>query len=217
MRTSEFDSSDEETEEEYQLPVQVTWLPLSMVNSTQFLGICALPEALWRHSIQDVFVFCTKGEMGKYRVPGLLESYQQQGFTVHHYPFPDGNVPDISSCSKILEELRICLENDKKTLIHKIASVFSTLVEAEAASEKAVLSTTVFLFSLNFSLIVAACLLLQLSDAMFPEQAIDLLRELRGAGAIQTVKQYNYLHDFRENMANYLATKEDSATRSVSR
>ncbi|XP_042193785.1 cyclin-dependent kinase inhibitor 3 isoform X1 [Callorhinchus milii] len=207
MRTSEFDSSDEETEEEYQLPVQVTWLPLSMVNSTQFLGICALPgckfkdvrrnlqkdiEALWRHSIQDVFVFCTKGEMGKYRVPGLLESYQQQGFTVHHYPFPDGNVPDISSCSKILEELRICLENDKKTLIQCYGG-------------------------LGRSCLIAACLLLQLSDAMFPEQAIDLLRELRGAGAIQTVKQYNYLHDFRENMANYLATKEDSATRSVSR
>nr|AFM89193.1 cyclin-dependent kinase inhibitor 3 isoform 1 [Callorhinchus milii] len=207
MRTSEFDSSDEETEEEYQLPVQVTWLPLSMVNSTQFLGICALPgckfkdvrrnlqkdiEALWRHSIQDVFVFCTKGEMGKYRVPGLLESYQQQGFTVHHYPFPDGNVPDISSCSKILEELRICLENDKKTLIQCYGG-------------------------LGRSCLIAACLLLQLSDAMFPEQAIDLLRGLRGAGAIQTVKQYNYLHDFRENMANYLATKEDSATRSVSR
>ncbi|NP_001279316.1 cyclin-dependent kinase inhibitor 3 [Callorhinchus milii] len=192
MRTSEFDSSDEETEEEYQLPVQVTWLPLSMVNSTQFLGICALPEALWRHSIQDVFVFCTKGEMGKYRVPGLLESYQRQGFTVHHYPFPDGNVPDISSCSKILEELRICLENDKKTLIQCYGG-------------------------LGRSCLIAACLLLQLSDAMFPEQAIDLLRELRGAGAIQTVKQYNYLHDFRENMANYLATKEDSATRSVSR
>lgn len=38
------------------------------------------------------------------------------------------------------------------------------------------------------SLTVAACLLLQLSDVVTPQQAIDSLRELRGSRAIQTVK-----------------------------
>ncbi|XP_067847693.1 cyclin-dependent kinase inhibitor 3 isoform X1 [Heptranchias perlo] len=207
MRTSEFDSSDEETEEEHQLSLQVSWLALSVVNCHQLLGICALPgckfkdvrrnlqkdlEELKSHNIQDVFVFCTKGEMVKYRVPGLLESYQQQGFMVYHYPFPDGSVPDIASCWKILEELRICLENDRRTLIQCYGG-------------------------LGCSCLIAACLLLQLSETMLPEEAIDLLRKLRGAGAIQTVKQYNYLHDFRGNVAMYLATKDDSAARSVSR
>ena len=35
---------------------------------------------------------------------------------------------------------------------------------------------------------VAACLLLHLSVSMTPSKAIDILRELRGSGAIQTVK-----------------------------
>uniref|UniRef100_A0A8C4VHZ9 Uncharacterized protein n=1 Tax=Gopherus evgoodei TaxID=1825980 RepID=A0A8C4VHZ9_9SAUR len=64
--------------------------------------------------------------------------------------------------------------------------------------------------------IVAACLLLQLSDAMEPQEAIESLRDLRGSGAIQTIKQYNYLHDFRENLAAHLSTK-DAILRSVSR
>ncbi|XP_051877651.1 cyclin-dependent kinase inhibitor 3 isoform X3 [Pristis pectinata] len=189
------------------MPLQVSWLGLAVVNCHQLLGICALPgckfkdirrnlqkdlEDLKSYNIQNVFVLCTKGEMVKYRVPSLLESYQQKGFTVYHYPFPDGSVPDIASCWKILEELRICLENGKKTLIQCYGG-------------------------LGCSCLIAACLLLQLSDTMLPEEAIDLLRELRGAGAIQTVKQYNYLHDFRDNVATYLATKEDSACRSVSR
>lgn len=36
--------------------------------------------------------------------------------------------------------------------------------------------------------IVAACLLLQLSVSMTPSKALEILRELRGGGAIQTVK-----------------------------
>ncbi|XP_072895967.1 cyclin-dependent kinase inhibitor 3 isoform X1 [Hemitrygon akajei] len=205
-RSSEFDSSDEEFEEEHHLPLQVSWLDLAVLNYQQSLGICALPgckfkdvrrnlqkdlEDLKSYNIQDVFVFCTKGEMVKYRVPNLLESYQQEGFMVHHHPLPDGSVPDIASCWKILEELRICLENGKTTLVQCYGG-------------------------LGRSCLIAACLL-QLSDTMLPEEAINLLRELRGTRAIQTVKQYNYLHDFRDNVATYLETKEDLPCRSVSR
>ncbi|XP_069773087.1 cyclin-dependent kinase inhibitor 3 isoform X3 [Narcine bancroftii] len=177
MRASEFDSSDEEFEE-HQSPLQVYWLGLSVVDYHQFLGICALPgckfkdvrrnlekdlEDLKSYDVQNVFVLCTKGEMVKYRVPTLLESYQQKGFTVYHYPFPDGSIPDIASCWKILEELRICLENDKTTLIQCYGG-------------------------LGCSCLIAACLLLQLSDTMQPEEAIAHVRELRGTGAIQTIK-----------------------------
>ena len=43
MQTSEFDSSDEEPIEDEQTPIQISWLPLSRVNCSQFLGLCALP------------------------------------------------------------------------------------------------------------------------------------------------------------------------------
>uniref|UniRef100_A0A8C0HBH2 protein-tyrosine-phosphatase n=1 Tax=Chelonoidis abingdonii TaxID=106734 RepID=A0A8C0HBH2_CHEAB len=106
MQANEFDSSDEEPIQDDQIPFQISWLALSSVYCSQFLGVCSLP--------------------------------------------------------------------------------------------------------------VAACLLLQLSDAMEPQEAIESLRDLRGSGAIQTIKQYNYLHDFRENLAAHLSTK-DAILRSVSR
>ncbi|KAF1426087.1 Cyclin-dependent kinase inhibitor 3, partial [Spheniscus magellanicus] len=148
-------------------------------------------EELKNYGTQDIFVLCTRGELLKYRVPNLIDTYQQHGICVHHYPIPDGDAPDIAKCCKILEELRSCLESNRKTIIHCYGG-------------------------LGRSCLIAACLLLQLSDAVAPQQAIDSLRNLRGSGAIQTIKQYNYLHDFRENLAAHLATK-DAILRSVSR
>ncbi|XP_015988300.1 cyclin-dependent kinase inhibitor 3 isoform X1 [Rousettus aegyptiacus] len=206
LQTSEFDSSDEEPIEDEQTPIQISWLPLSRVNCSQFLGLCALPgckfkdirrniqkdtEELKSYGIQDIFVFCTRGELSKYRVPNLLDLYQQYGIVTHHHPIPDGGTPDIASCCEIMEELAICLKNNRKTLIHCYGGV-------------------------GRSCLVAACLLLYLSDTVSPQQAIDSLRDLRGSGAIQTIKQYNYLHEFRDKLAAHLSSG-DSVSRSVSR
>ncbi|XP_042298998.1 cyclin-dependent kinase inhibitor 3 isoform X2 [Sceloporus undulatus] len=203
--TNEFDSSDEEPLEEEQTPFQVSWLALSPVYS-QFLGICALPgcrfknirrslqkdiEELKSYGVQDIFVLCTRGELSRYRVPHLLEAYQNQGIIVHHHPIPDGETPDIAQCYVILNELRSCLECNRKTLIHCYGG-------------------------LGRSCLIAACLLLQISDTVAPQQAIDSLRDLRGSGAIQTIKQYNYLHDFPETLAAHTLT-EGTTARSVSR
>nr|XP_025036896.1 cyclin-dependent kinase inhibitor 3 isoform X3 [Pelodiscus sinensis] len=205
MQANEFDSSDEEPIQDDQMPFQISWLALSSVNCSQFLGVCSLPgcrfkdvrrnlqkdiEELKRHGIQDIFVLCTKGELSKYRVPLLLDSYQHHGIIVHHHPIPDGDTPDITKCCTILEELKGCLETNRKTLIHCFGGLGRSCL--------------------------IACLLLQLSDAMEPQEAIETLRDLRGSGAIQTIKQYNYLHDFRENLAAHLSTK-DAILRSVSR
>uniref|UniRef100_A0A4X2JPK6 protein-tyrosine-phosphatase n=1 Tax=Vombatus ursinus TaxID=29139 RepID=A0A4X2JPK6_VOMUR len=109
MQTSEFDSSNEEPVENEQTPFQVSWLPLSLVNCSQFLGLCSLPgckfkvvrrniqkdmEELKNYDIQDIFVFCTRGELSKYWVPNLLNFCQQCGIIIHHYPIPDGHMPD---------------------------------------------------------------------------------------------------------------------------
>ncbi|NXT75748.1 CDKN3 inhibitor, partial [Zapornia atra] len=207
MQVEGFDSSDDEGAAEADpSPLPVSWLSLSPVYSYEILGLCSLPgcrfkdirrnlqkdiEELKNYGTQDIFVLCTRGELLKYRVPNLIDAYQQHGICVHHYPIPDGDAPDIAKCCNILEELRSCLESSRKTIIHCYGG-------------------------LGRSCLVAACLLLQLSDGLTPQQAIDSLRNLRGAGAIQTIKQYNYLHDFRENLAVYLTSK-DTALRSVSR
>ncbi|NXF81238.1 CDKN3 inhibitor, partial [Sclerurus mexicanus] len=204
--TDGFTSSDEEPSEEEPSPLHISWLSLSPLYSSEVLGLCSLPGCRFKDvrrnlqkdvgelkncGIQDIFVLCTSGELFKYRVPNLIDTYQQHGMCVHHYPIPDGNTPDIATCCKILEELRSCLENNRKTVIHCYGG-------------------------LGRSCLVAACLLLQLSDTLAPQQVIESLRNLRGSGAIQTIKQYNYLHEFRENLAAHLAT-QDAVLRSASR
>lgn len=87
-----------------------------------YLGLLA--EELKSYGIQDIFVFCTRGELSKYRVPNLLDLYHQYGIITHHHPIPDGGTPDIASCCEIMEELAICLKNNRKTLIQYV-SLFS--------------------------------------------------------------------------------------------
>ncbi|GAB1298767.1 Cyclin-dependent kinase inhibitor 3 [Apodemus speciosus] len=197
IQASEFDSSDEEPADDEQTPIQISWLPLSRVVSLKMLEEIfkkiqtLLTQELKSYGIQDVFVFCTRGELSKYRVPNLLDLYQQYGIVTHHHPIPDGGTPDIGSCWEIMEELATCLKNSRKTLIHCYGG-------------------------LGRSCLVAACLLLYLSDSISPQQAIDSLRDVRGSGAIQTIKQYNYLHEFRDRLTAYLSSR-DSLSRSVSR
>lgn len=62
-------------------------------------------------------MFCTRAELHWYRVPSLLDVYQQRGFSVHHMPFPDGDVPELEQCCRILEELQASLENNRRTLM----------------------------------------------------------------------------------------------------
>ncbi|KAJ0008512.1 hypothetical protein NQD34_015927 [Periophthalmus magnuspinnatus] len=209
MRTNDFDSSSDEDDirEEELTPFHISWIPLSVVGSSQYLGICALPgckykdirrnllrdvEELQSQGVQDVFVFCTRGELSKYRVPSLLEAYGQIGFRVHHRPFSDGDAPELEHCCRILEELKHSLDNNRRTVLHCYGG-------------------------LGRSGLIAACLLLQLSLTMTPNKAIEILREHRGGGAIQTIKQYNFLHEFRDKFVLYQETRDEPKERCVSR
>ncbi|XP_021117700.1 cyclin-dependent kinase inhibitor 3 isoform X2 [Heterocephalus glaber] len=249
IQPSEFDSSDEEPIEDEQTPIHISWLPLSRVNCSQFLGLCALPgckfkdvrrniqkdtEELKSYGIQDIFVFCTRGELSKYRVPNLLDSYQQCGIIAHHHPIPDGEAPDIASCWEIMEELAICLRNNRKTIIHCYRGLGRSClgIHAKKYNSSPRLGQEEFTAAINHSSQSgnslnahqlrsgwtqhAACLLLYLSDTVSPQQAIDTLKDVRGSGAIQTIKQYNYLHEFRDKLDVYLSSR-DSLSRSVSR
>lgn len=79
-------------------------------------------DELKNQGVQDLFVLCTRGELHIYRVPTLLEVYEQQGLTVHHTPFPDGDVPDLEQCCQILMELQRCLESNRRTVIQWVKS-----------------------------------------------------------------------------------------------
>lgn len=90
---------------------------LFMLKLDRLCLLNLLADELKSCGTQDVFVLCTKGELLKYRVPNLIDAYQECGFCVHHYPIPDGDAPDVTTCCTILEELRSCLESNRKTII----------------------------------------------------------------------------------------------------
>ena len=141
--------------------------------------------------VEDVFVFCTKGELNKYRVPRLLQEYVGAGLSIHHYPFPDGLVPSLTNCLKMLEEIQLSLNQGKGTLVHCYGGI-------------------------GRSALIAACLLLVLDDNLEWKGAIERVRELKGSRAIQTVKvrilytwlflRWLYFREFRESVFAKIST-----------
>lgn len=62
--------------------------------------------------------------------------------------------------------------------------------------------------------VIASCLLQYFDNSVTPDQTIFLLRDLRGACAVQTVKQYNFIQDFRSLCERWM---DEDIDRSVSR
>ncbi|XP_065286018.1 cyclin-dependent kinase inhibitor 3-like [Dermacentor albipictus] len=177
-------------------PIKIDWLDLSSFGYPDSLGLSALPgcrfKETWRdvvrdveylklEDVSDVFVLCTRGELSLYRVPTLLAEYESHGMTVHHFPVLDGTAPAIGQMLDILREIGEAVQQGKRALVHCFGGLGRTGV-------------------------VAACLLLNLDDSMTPERAVRKVQELRGTRAIQTVKQYNFIHDFRQVRDEYLKT-----------
>ena len=67
--------------------------------------------------IKDVFVLCERGELNKYRVPTLLHDMETSGLTVHHHPFPDGEVPSFETLLPVLQKISLNLTHGTKTLV----------------------------------------------------------------------------------------------------
>lgn len=203
---SEFDSSDEEEGEVDLSPFQLSWLQLGTGEREDKLGISGLPgcrfKDTWRsldndikclktEGVDEVFSLCSKGELNKYRVPWLLNELTGADIMVHHYPFPDGQTPNMGSLLKMIDEIKVAVCNGKKPLVHCFGG-------------------------LGRSCLVAVCALLMIDDSLQPEKAIEKIRELRGPGAIQSVKQYNFVCEFRQLYEDYKKEHESEA-RSISR
>ncbi|CAL4114137.1 unnamed protein product, partial [Meganyctiphanes norvegica] len=185
-----FDSSESE-EEGNDVPsmqvLKVDWLDMSFMGCPHNIAISGLPGCRFRgvqHNlnvdldkiqqlgISDTIVLVTRGEMRKYRVPSLLSEYQARGIMVHHYPFLDGTAPSMDIVMDVLETTRRLLEDSRRILLHCMGG-------------------------LGRACVMASCILQYHNNALTPDQSIFLLRELRGAAAVQTVKQYNFIQDFR--------------------
>ncbi|XP_071485596.1 cyclin-dependent kinase inhibitor 3-like [Diadema antillarum] len=205
--SSGFDSSDDENEAIDKSPFNISWMDLSEYGISEKLGVSGLPgcrfDETWRsiesdvsslisQGVEEVFVLCTRGELYKYRVPRLLQEYTTAGLAVHHYPFPDGLVPSPGNCLKMLDEIRLNLVAERGTLVHCYGGI------GRAA-------------------LIAACLLLMVDEYMDWKDAITKIRQLKGSRAIQTVKQYNFVNDFRKMREEYESSIPDSDRRSISR
>ncbi|XP_069591865.1 LOW QUALITY PROTEIN: cyclin-dependent kinase inhibitor 3 [Ranitomeya imitator] len=192
MTKNKFASSDEETTEKEQTPFELSWLSLVPVNYAYKSNIFVISgckfkniqrnlfqnvEEIKRLDIEDVFLFCTTSKLTYHRTPTLIQEYHKQGFAVHQYPFLDGDVPELDTCHQILEDLLTCMDNRRKTLTRCYGG-------------------------LGRSCIIAACRFLQMDEKTTPEEAIHLVRAARGPGAIQTIKQYNFVYAVCENMSH---------------
>ncbi|XP_064602251.1 cyclin-dependent kinase inhibitor 3-like isoform X1 [Liolophura sinensis] len=199
-----FSSSEDEAGEVDTSPLKIDWLEHGMCEEK--LGISGLPgcrfKDTWRSlendikylenaGVTDLFCLCTKGELKKYRVPRFLQQVAESGLTVHHYAFLDGCTPELSALLKMVDELKVALLNGKQPLIHCFGG-------------------------LGRSCLVAVCLLMVMDEALTPDDAIAKVRELRGPGAIQSVKQYNFVNEFRQVLAKHNKDKDDE-DRSLSR
>ncbi|KAI0217521.1 Cyclin-dependent kinase inhibitor 3 [Lamellibrachia satsuma] len=189
---SGFDSSDEESGDFDLSQFPIWWVDLSAIGrGAKTLAISGLPgcrfKDTWRRlqhdldcvktaGIKDVFVLCGHGELQKYRVPTLLKDMEASRLIIHHHPFPDGEVPTIETFLPVLQKLSENVKDGTKTLVHCYGG-------------------------LGRSAVVAACVLMLLDSKITADTAIDTMRRLRGPGAVQSVKQYNFLQDFRENAA----------------
>ncbi|XP_074660370.1 cyclin-dependent kinase inhibitor 3-like [Tubulanus polymorphus] len=189
---SSFFESDEEDyiEREFDTtPFKFDWLDLGETISgeeTERLAIGPLPgcrfKDTWRNidedlkflksnDIEDVFCLCTKGELRKFRTTNLVEKLEENDFTVHSYPCQDGNVPKMPTLMKILDDLKDTLSKGRKCFVQCFGG-------------------------LGRSVLVAACLLMYCDKSNEPEKTIEKLRKLRGHSAVQTIKQYNFIHEF---------------------
>ncbi|KAI8784350.1 cyclin-dependent kinase inhibitor 3 [Biomphalaria glabrata] len=174
-------------------PFQVDWLTLNTSDCQQKIGICSLPgccfkdswrdinfdiECLKQDGVQDIFCLCTNGEFYRYRTKDILDKYRESGFSVHHYPIEDGNVPAFDEVIQIIEDISVCLKAMRKTIIHCYGGF-------------------------GRSCTIVACLLMALDDTISHEEAARKLKELKGNRAINSVKQYNFVTEFPTLFSEY--------------
>ena len=208
----EFSSSEDEVEEERAGRVSRDDLRVDFINLYR-LGLCdclalsALPgcrfrdvqrnlkddlESLLRRGITHVMVLMEEPELRRYRVPGLLQEYSHHGLQVLHHALVDGSVPPLHQLFQAAANIKSVINGGGRLLVHCYGGLGRTCL-------------------------VVAAFLMSIDPHMTPEYVIDLLREKRGPRAVQTVRQYNMIMEFRALQQQHAPGTPASRSRSVSR
>ncbi|XP_068682459.1 cyclin-dependent kinase inhibitor 3-like [Montipora foliosa] len=190
-RRNDFDSSEDEDNEavENATPFHVDWVDLPFTGCcAEVVCISGLPGCKYKGTnrnlsmdiahlkamdITDVLVFCSPAELARCKVPYLIDEYHHAGIDVCHFPIECGNIPTMSDCDSIIAKLRNCISFGHKTLLHCVSGW-------------------------GVSCLAVAILMLRFDAFMTPDYVITKLRQLRGQQAFQTIKQYNFVHEFRD-------------------
>lgn len=170
-------------------PLSLDWMNLSIYGFPDSVALSELPGSKFRGryrdlttdistlkslDISDVVVLITLAEFRKFHVPNLLSEYENSGFLVFHFPIEDGMVPeDVLGLVSILSKIRKRIADGHRVLIHCYGG-------------------------LGRAALVGACLLMFIDEDVGPDEVISQLRELRGPRAVQSVKQYNFISEFRD-------------------
>jgi len=210
----EFSSSDDELENLERRnrrllsdpsPLRMDFINLYRLGLCDCLALSSLPGCRFRdvqrnlhedlrtiaaRGITDVMVLMQPQEFRKYRVPALLEEYSKLGLKVHHFNMEDGNIPSYHQLFTSIETVKSVIASGGRLLIHCYGGLGRTCL-------------------------VVATFLMSIDPNMSPEYVITLLREKRGPRAVQTVRQYNLIMEFRIIEETYFG--QISRSRSVSR
>jgi len=176
-------------------PYKVNWLDLSCLGYSDKVAIGGLPGCRHRFVARDfqddlnviisneihyAIILCEDRELDRFGVPNILSAFDAVGIQTEHYPCEYGLSPTIESLLQIIRKIFGVLERGEKC---------------------AIISRD----GLGRSCVVASALLLHTDDNLSFSDVYDTMKRLLGARAIPTVKQYNFIVDYRQLRDEYVA------------
>jgi len=191
-------------------PIAIDWMNLSYLGFPESVAISELPGSNFRQrrrdfasdlqtirskDITDVVCLLTDPEFSRYRVPNLLEDYRSAGLVVYHYAIEDGKIPtNLHSLAQLLNKIKKRMADGNRILIHCFGGM-------------------------GRAVLIGCCLVMDLDEDIAPSEVIEQVRTLRGPRAVQSVKQYNFINEYRDLRAQALQMSYYSSDdeRSVSR
>lgn len=129
-------------------------------------------KLIFQQAVSNVFLFCTPAEVSA-SLPNVDFAAVAKSFsmTVHQYPIQVGLHPTVQEACIIHNDMEKCLK-ENKTLV---------LVSRNGFGRAATIMATY---------------LMKQKPTLTPDAAMEEVRDYRGHPAIQTVKQYNFLHEY---------------------
>jgi len=188
-------------------PYAIKWVDLSYLGYPDSIGIGSLPGCTFRfinrnlqadadvllsNGIQQAIILMDDIELRRFGGSQLISVLRSKDIYCRQYPCEIGHFPSIEDVMDIISDVFRNIERGNKTII---------------------ISRDGF----GRSCAMAGAILLHTNDNLLYDQAYDTLKKAVGPRALQTVKQYNFLVDFRQLRDNYDDTKESEYSRSISR